>query len=82
MKLQDRLNAKKAKSQANLPPEARSLMQNSTEELARSGILDKVLKAGEKAPEFSLPDHLNNMVSSTELINKGVLVIAFYRGVW
>lgn len=82
MKLQDRLNEMKAKSQANLPPDARSIMQKSTEALARSGILDKMLKEGAASPQFSLPDHHDRMVSSTELISGGVLVIAFYRGVW
>lgn len=40
------------------------------------------LKKGSKMPNFSLPDSSNNIVKSTELLDKSNLVVVFYRGGW
>jgi peroxiredoxin len=52
------------------------------ENLKREGIADRALKAGDQAPSFELSDHNGKLVSSTELLNKGRLVICFIRGRW
>ncbi len=43
---------------------------------------EKAIKIGEKAPGFVLPDPLGNPISLSSLLNKGPLVITFYRGSW
>ncbi|MCU0574827.1 MAG: hypothetical protein MUC41_17820 [Syntrophobacteraceae bacterium] len=60
MSLQEQLNAMKEKSEARIPTEALEVMHRATEELEKSGILDQVPKAGDRAPDFALhnPDLL------------------------
>ena len=82
MGLQDKLDEYKKSFLEKAPPEAVAVMQRATEDLKNSGILDKVLKAGESAPEFSLPDENGNLVELKSLLARGPMVISFYRGVW
>lgn len=82
MTLQTKLDDRRTEFEAGAPPEAVALMHRSTDELRNSGIMDRVLKAGDKAPAFTLPDHHGEAVSSSELLRKGPLVVNFYRGVW
>jgi len=82
MSLQEKLDAHKAKSGANRPPEVRAALQRGTEELRASGILERVLKVGARAPEFALPNQDGVTVRSTALLDRGPLVLTFYRGHW
>lgn len=87
MTLQDRLDAFKAdfvagKPPYNVPPAVIATMQRATDELIASGAAQRALKAGDRAPDFVLPDPEGKPVSSTELLAKGPLVLSFYRGVW
>ena len=41
-----------------------------------------ILKAGDRAPSFTLTDPEGQPVSSDTLLERGPLVISFYRGVW
>ena len=45
-------------------------------------MLAGVLKVGSKIPEFSLQDHNKRVVSSSDLLAKGRLVLCFTRGRW
>ena len=82
MPLQDTLDAMRASFESKLPSETVNTMHQATEELLQSGIMDRVLKVGDQAPQFSLPDHNGDMVSSADLLSKGPLVVGFYRGIW
>ena len=82
MGLQDKLDEHKKSFLEKAPPEAVEVMQRATEDLKNSGILDKVLKPGQSAPEFSLPDENGNPVELKGLLAQGPVVISFYRGVW
>lgn len=50
--------------------------------LKAQGLAHKSLEVGERAPEFSLPDHDGDMVSLAELLRRGRLVLCFFRGRW
>ena len=82
MELQDRLDMLKKQFESGAPPEALSIMHQSTDDLLNSGILDHTLKKGDWIPEFTLPDERDQEVNSSELLTAGPLVISFYRGVW
>lgn len=87
MTLQARLDAFKADFQSgkppyNAPPQVHATMKKATDALIASGQAERALKAGDKAPEFTLQDPDGNPVSSVELLAKGPLVLSFYRGVW
>jgi len=42
----------------------------------------RVLKVGDRAPEFALPDSAGTVVDSRRLLAAGPLVVTFYRGRW
>ena len=82
MKLQEKLNTMKKESMAGRPPEVVATMLQEVENLVQSGITDRAIKVGEPLPEFALPDETGNLVSSTHFLEKGPLVVSFYRGIW
>lgn len=87
MSLQEKLDAFKADFQAGKPPYnvPRSVidtMHRATAELIASGAAGRALKAGDKAPAFTLNDPDGKVVSSAALLAEGPLVVSFYRGVW
>lgn len=87
MTLQAKLDAFKAdfkggKAPYFAPPEIHPIMERATAALIASGQAGRALKAGDKAPVFTLADPDGHPVSSAELLAKGPLVISFYRGVW
>ena len=84
MTLKERLDELKAKSQANprISPEARAIMTRSIDDLRKSGIVDRVVKVGERAPDFALPDSTGRLVRLGELLVRGPAVLSFFRGRW
>jgi peroxiredoxin len=87
MSLQEKLDAFKADFKAgkppfNAPPDIHPVMERATAELIASGQAGRAIKAGDRAPQFSLKDQDGNAVSSADLLAKGPLVVTFYRGVW
>lgn len=81
--LQGKLDALKSEFETNLaPPAAVEALHRATDELIASGAQSRALKAGDVAPEFTLPDADGNLVSSKALLVEGPLVVTFYRGVW
>ena len=82
MSLQEKLDAMKKEFEGGAPSAALAVMHRATDDLRNSGIMDRILKVGEKAPEFTLPNQQGQMVNSSDLMGKGPLVLSFYRGVW
>jgi peroxiredoxin len=87
MTLQAKLDAFKAdfkggKAPYFAPQEIHPVMERATAELIASGQAGRALKAGDRAPTFSLNDPDGHPVTSAELLEKGPLIISFYRGVW
>jgi peroxiredoxin len=64
------------------PKELLDTVGGEIHKLAESGIAAHALKAGAKAPEFSLPDPQGHPVSLYDLLHKGPVVVTFYRGSW
>lgn len=87
MTLPERLAAFRANFEAGGPPYhapawVHELMHRATDELLASGAAERALKAGDRAPEFTLKDADGHEMSSRDLLAKGPLVVTFYRGVW
>ena len=85
MTLQEKLDAFKADFKAgkppyNAPPEIHPIMERATRELIASGQAQRALKAGDEAPEFTLPDPDGRPVSLAALFAQGPLIVSFYRG--
>ena len=87
MSLQAKLDTFNADFQAGKPPynvphTVIETMHRATAELIASGAAAGALKAGDKAPAFTLNDPHGKPVTSAELLARGPLVVSFYRGVW
>jgi len=82
MSLQAKLDALKANFETKAAPETFAVMHKATLELIASGQAERALKAGDRAPAFTLVDYDGKSVSSADLLRKGPLVVTFYRGVW
>jgi len=65
-----------------VPPEIVNVMLDATRRLADTGIAQNSLKVGEKAPDFELPNLNSEPVNLHSLLEKGPVVINFYRGGW
>ena len=82
MSLEDRLAATRAASATRIPPERQAIMHRATEDLRKSGILDRIVAVGGRAPNFELDNHDGRRVSSAELLAGGPMVLSFFRGSW
>ena len=82
MSLKAQLDAQRRQSRERLPAATRLLMDQATEALRQSGIVDHSLSVGDTMPAFTLPNATGRLVSSAELLANGPLVVSFYRGGW
>jgi peroxiredoxin len=82
MSLQLQLDALTAKLRAMVPAERLAVVDLAAEELIHSGLANRALKAGDRAPSFELADGDGMLWRSEDLLHNGPLAIVFYRGRW
>ncbi len=82
MALQEKLDAMREMSKTRVPPEARAVMERSIDDLRASGIMSRVARVGQPAPDFTLPDAAGQPVSLKALLARGPVALSFYRGRW
>jgi hypothetical protein len=82
MSLEEKLAATRAGAATRIPPERQAIMHRATEDLRRSGILDRIVKPGQRMPAFELDNHDGRRVASEDLLGGGPLVLSFFRGSW
>ena len=98
MSLNDFLEKMREASWGKWPGKNRAIVERASADLASSGILDRILKVGDTAPDFTLKDAEGIDVNLQELLAGepqqpstggpqpplvgGSVVIAFYRGHW
>jgi hypothetical protein len=82
MSLADKLAETRSASAGRIPPERAAIMHRATDDLRKSGILDRIVPAGKPTPAFELANHDGRRVSSIELLAGGPLVLSFFRGSW
>lgn len=82
MSLADKLAAMRTASAARLPADKQAIMERATEDLRRTGILDRIVPVGSRMPAFGLADHDGRRVDSDDLLAGGPLVLSFFRGSW
>ena len=81
--LQDELDRITQNTRALVQPERLAISEQHVAELFATGIEDRILRPGTRAPEFTLQDALTGKpVHSTDLLSLGPLVINFFRGRW
>ncbi len=82
MSLQIELDELYKKFTQKVPPDVLNTMLGVTRRLVESGIAKNSLKVGDKAPDFNLPNATGEEVRLKELLDKGPVVLNFYRGGW
>jgi peroxiredoxin len=65
-----------------IPKSALKIMDAATEELVKNSVASHALHPGELAPDFILPDADGRTVRLYSELEKGPVVLVFYRGVW
>ena len=64
------------------PVKVLEAIDRSTELLVQSGLADRALRRGDRAPDFFLRDAVGDLVDSRRLRSRGPVVLGFYRGAW
>jgi hypothetical protein len=82
MTLEERLSQIGAAAKARIPPESHAVMRRAVEEVRASGILARVPKMGDRAPDFTLPNHPGQLVALQDRLARGPVVVSFFRGRW
>ncbi len=80
--LQSILDARKAQFEANAAKEVRKIYAEGIESVRKSGILESAKNVGDHAPDFTLKNALGKRVSLGEYLQKGPVVLTWYRGGW
>ena len=82
MSLKDKLDKLKKAFKTKAPQDAQEIMIRTTEDLKNSGIMDHVVKVGDKAPYFTLKNTEGQDVNLSTFLVDGPVVLTFYRGKW
>jgi peroxiredoxin len=62
--------------------ESRQINERAIAGVRESGLVEQALAVGETAPEFTLLDQIDDRVSSHALLERGPLIVSFFRGRW
>jgi hypothetical protein len=82
MSLKTELKVLQARLESGRSADVVATMHRAVEELRASGAAHRVLKVGDRAPEFVLPNAAEEPIDSRALLAKGPLIVTFYRGRW
>ncbi len=82
MSLKEKIDKLKEGFKTKAPRDAQQIIHRATEDLKNSGIMDHVVKVGDKAPDFTLKNTADQDVSLHTLLGDGPVVLTFYRGKW
>lgn len=81
--LQDELDRITQNTRALVQPERLAVSEQQVAEIFATGIEERILRAGQQAPDFTLQDALTGkQVHCADLLALGPLVIKFFRGRW
>jgi peroxiredoxin len=82
MGLQQQLEAFKAEFARTAPAGRPALYEAKIEELRASFALERAIRTGDRAPDFTLPDPRGREVSLAILLEARPAIVTFYRGGW
>ncbi len=80
--LQQQLDARKAEFEASADAEKIEEYNKGVQSVIASGMLDRALKKGDTAPDFTLRNATGKEVALTTLLKEGPVVLTWYRGSW
>lgn len=64
------------------PKETVAVMKEAIDNLSSSGIIGSSLQINSTAPDFSLEDTNDKVYNLYSLLNKGPVILKFFRGDW
>lgn len=82
MGLNDEIAKFLAEAVPSMPDEVKEGLAAALDELRADKITSQACRTGDKAPDFTLPNHNGQMISTEALRREGPLVLNFYRGSW
>jgi peroxiredoxin len=82
MSLKAQLDACRHAFEASTPPGIVAALEGSVAELVQTGLVRQAAKAGERAPLFRLRSNTGDFVSLSEALDRGPVVVSFFRGGW
>ena len=82
MGLEQQLADSKAEFARTAPAGRAALYAAKIEELRASFVLEKAVGTGDQAPDFTLPDAHGSPVTASVLLQRGPVIVTFYRGGW
>jgi hypothetical protein len=82
MTLKQKIEAYKEGFKKKAPQEAQEIMHRATNDLQNSPQMINTIKVGDMAPDFSLKNTANNDMVLSDLLDRGPVVLNFYRGRW
>jgi peroxiredoxin len=82
MSLKAQIDAYNVQKAAKLPADVLALMNTTNAELIAQHIQGNALQVGAKVQNFSLANHQGENVELADLLQKGPVIISFYRGGW
>ena len=82
MNLAEKLTDIRAGGVKNIPKDWQAVMARSLDGLRASGIMEDVIKVGDKLPGFTLNNDDGSVVKSQALLADGPLVVTIFRGHW
>lgn len=82
MQLQDELDAVRDKCYESTPQHIWRVRQEAIDDLISTGIAERAVHAGDRAPRFRLRDSNGKVILTQDLLNSGPVLIIFYRGGW
>lgn len=80
--LREELDERRLNMRRFVPKATQAVNDRAIEEFRASGVAQRALKVGDRAPEFTLPDVNGKSVSSADLLTQGPLIVTFLRGRW
>jgi peroxiredoxin len=80
--LKDELDAVRARSRAALDEKDRRVLDDAVERLRMMQIAEHALAPGDILPDFALPDAKGRVHTSETYLERGPLVLGFFRGGW
>ena len=82
MNLAKKLDDIRDASSKRIPAEKLAVMHRRTDELRKSGIMDRVIRPGDRLPPFALPNQNSAIINSDDLLSTGAVVLTVFRGHW
>lgn len=82
IELQKELDNLRQNLLASAPPDVATALERASDDIIRSGIMERIVPRGAAAPDFTLPNAVGREIRLSTVVAGGPVVLSFYRGAW